>query len=78
LNQRGGIGQIEIHVNGTRIKIGKNRLEMFSDGVLAIIITFIVLELKAPHGDTVAVRCVTRCVGRVGHSPRWWLTHRLH
>lgn len=30
----------------------KNRLEAFSDGVLAIIITIMVLELKAPHGDT--------------------------
>jgi uncharacterized membrane protein len=33
-------------------KIGKNRLEAFSDGVLAIIITIMVLELKVPHGDT--------------------------
>ena len=30
----------------------KNRLEAFSDGVLAIIITIMVLELKVPHGDT--------------------------
>ena len=29
-----------------------SRLEAFSDGVLAIIITIMVLELKAPHGDT--------------------------
>ena len=28
----------------------KNRLEAFSDGVLAIIITIMVLELQAPHG----------------------------
>ncbi len=28
----------------------KNRLEAFSDGVLAIIITIMVLELKPPHG----------------------------
>jgi uncharacterized membrane protein len=35
--------------------MGKNRLEAFSDGVLAIIITIMVLELKVPHGDTVAV-----------------------
>jgi len=33
--------------------MGKNRLETFSDGVLAIIITIMVLELKVPHGDTV-------------------------
>lgn len=30
----------------------KGRLEAFSDGVLAIIITIMVLELKVPHGDT--------------------------
>lgn len=30
--------------------MGKNRLEAFSDGVLAIIITIIVLEMKVPHG----------------------------
>lgn len=28
----------------------KNRLEAFSDGVLAIIITIMVLEIKVPHG----------------------------
>lgn len=31
-----------------------SRLEAFSDGVLAIIITIMVLELKAPHGDTLS------------------------
>ena len=30
--------------------MSKNRLEAFSDGVLAIIITIMVLELKIPHG----------------------------
>mgnify|MGYP001551396218 CR=1 FL=1 len=31
--------------------MGKTRLEAFSDGVLAIIITIMVLELKVPHGE---------------------------
>lgn len=35
--------------------MGKGRLEAFSDGVMAIIITIMVLELKVPHGDDFAV-----------------------
>ena len=34
--------------------MGKGRLEAFSDGVLAIIITIMVLEMKVPHGNTLA------------------------
>ena len=34
--------------------MGKNRLEAFSDGVIAIIITIMVLEMKVPHGDSLA------------------------
>lgn len=34
--------------------MGKNRLEAFSDGVLAIIITIMVLEMKVPHGESLA------------------------
>ena len=32
--------------------MGKTRLEAFSDGVIAIIITIMVLELKVPHGGS--------------------------
>ena len=32
--------------------MAKNRLEAFSDGVIAIIITIMVLELKVPHGES--------------------------
>src|SRR5215210_4942607 len=33
----------------------KNRLEAFSDGVIAIIITIMVLEMKVPHGDDLQI-----------------------
>jgi uncharacterized membrane protein len=37
--------------------LGKQRLEAFSDGVIAIIITVMVLEMKVPHGsDWVVLR----------------------
>ena len=32
--------------------MGKTRLEAFSDGVIAIIITIMVLEMKVPHGES--------------------------
>ena len=34
--------------------MSKTRMEAFSDGVVAILITIMVLELKVPHGDDLA------------------------
>lgn len=34
--------------------MGKGRLEAFRDGVIAIIITIMVLEIKVPHGTDLA------------------------
>ncbi len=46
-----------------------SRLEVFSDGVLAIIITIMVLELKVPAGDT--MRALWDATG-VGFLSRSW------
>jgi len=35
----------------------KGRLEAFSDGVIAVIITIMVLELRAPHAPTLSALC---------------------
>ncbi len=42
------------HLIMRRFKLGKTRLEAFSDGVIAIIITVMVLVMKVPHGDNFA------------------------
>jgi uncharacterized membrane protein len=34
--------------------MSKHRMEAFSDGVLAVAITIMVLEIKVPHGETLA------------------------
>lgn len=36
------------------MKMSKGRMEAFSDGVLAVIITIMVLEMKSPHGTSLA------------------------
>ena len=33
--------------------MNKGRFEAFSDGVITVIITIIVLEMRVPHGETV-------------------------
>ena len=38
----------------------KGRMEAFSDGVIAIIITIMVLELKVPHGADLARAAAAR------------------
>ncbi|HZE18911.1 MAG TPA: TMEM175 family protein, partial [Candidatus Angelobacter sp.] len=44
--------------------MNKGRLEAFSDGVIAVIITIMVLELKIPHGtDWAALRPVLPTLG---------------
>ncbi len=40
-------------MNGGQSVMGKNRMEAFFDGVVAIIITIMVLEMKVPHGDSI-------------------------
>jgi uncharacterized membrane protein len=35
--------------------MGKGRLEAFSDGVIAVILTIMVLEMKVPHGTDIGV-----------------------
>ncbi|WP_027346809.1 TMEM175 family protein [Hamadaea tsunoensis] len=45
-----------------------SRLEAFSDGVLAIIITIMVLELKVPHGHTLSDLVHTTGVGLLTYA----------
>src|SRR5947207_2819987 len=47
-----GITRAPVYVRFPRMRT--NRIEAFSDGVIAILITIMVLELKAPHDPTPA------------------------
>src|SRR5262249_44276154 len=43
--------KVAVPVSASTCCMGKNRLEAFSDGVIAILITIMVLEMKVPHGE---------------------------
>jgi uncharacterized membrane protein len=43
-----------IHRDGAGTQMDRDRLTAFTDGVLAVIITIMVLEMKAPHGAGLA------------------------
>src|SRR5688572_19167080 len=45
---------VEVPLRARTCCMGKHRLEAFSDGVIAIIITIMVLEMKVPHGEGLA------------------------
>ena len=45
---------IERETTRARLTMSKDRVTAFSDGVIAIIITIMVLELKTPHGSDLA------------------------
>jgi uncharacterized membrane protein len=44
---------LHTRTSGCETLMGKGRLEAFSDGVIAVIITITVLELRAPHGGAI-------------------------
>ncbi|MEH2001180.1 MAG: TMEM175 family protein [Nostoc sp.] len=57
LSQGFGATYFQVNRKGVPGQMGKGRLEAFSDGVIAIIITIMVLEIKVPHGfDLAALR----------------------
>src|SRR5450756_950446 len=45
---------LKLHLAGYNSPMNTTRLEAFSDGVIAILITIMVLELKIPHEPTLA------------------------
>ncbi|MEH2373602.1 IS4/Tn5 family transposase DNA-binding protein [Nostoc sp.] len=57
LSQGFGATYFQVNRKGVPAQMGKGRLEAFSDGVIAIIITIMVLEIKVPHeSDLAALR----------------------
>jgi uncharacterized membrane protein len=56
----------------------KGRLEAFSDGVLAIIITIMVLEIKVPHGaDFAALKPLLPVVLSFVYIGIYWNNHHM-
>jgi hypothetical protein len=51
LNGSSRFCKVEVSLSMNEASMDKTRLEAFSDGVIAIIITIMALELKVPHGD---------------------------
>jgi uncharacterized membrane protein len=49
-----GSGAVLLQAQESGVEMGKGRLEAFSDGVLAVIITIMVLEMKVPQGADLA------------------------
>jgi uncharacterized membrane protein len=49
-----GSGAVLLQAQESGVEMGKGRLEAFSDGVLAVIITIMVLEMKVPQGADIA------------------------
>ena len=47
----GNLCTVAVPWSASTFCMGKNRLEAFSDGVIAILITIMVLEMKVPHGE---------------------------
>ena len=52
--------------------MSKTRLEAFSDGVLAIIITIMVLELRVPHGSDLAALAPLASLRWIGATEPLW------
>jgi uncharacterized membrane protein len=44
---------MEVFLGTNETGMGESRLEAFSDGVIAVIITIMVLEMKVPHGESI-------------------------